>query len=93
MVLHIKNFALHGLINPWDHRNVNHISSLNLSNTCIKPLAYPLIAQRCYTNPLYKVEEIDRTTYWVGIHKKRKVSTEDSSSHVHEVIGSKDVQS
>jgi hypothetical protein len=64
MVLHIKNFALHGLISPWDHSNVNHISSLNLSNTCIKPLAYPLIAQRHYTDLLYKVEEIDRTTYW-----------------------------
>jgi hypothetical protein len=93
MVLHIKNFALHGLISPWDHSNVNHISSLNLSNTCIKPLAYPLIAQRHYTDLLYKVEEIDRTTYWAGIHKKRKVSTEDYSNHVHEVIWSKDVHS
>jgi hypothetical protein len=93
MVLDIKNFALHGLISPWDHSNVNHISSLNLSNTCIKPLTYPLIAQRHYTDLLYKVEEIDRTTYWAGIHKKRKVSTEYYSSHVYEVIWSKDVQS
>jgi hypothetical protein len=57
MVLHIKNFALHGLISPWDHSNVNHISSLNLSNTCIKPLAYHLIAKRHYTHLLYKAEE------------------------------------
>jgi hypothetical protein len=34
MVLHIKNYTLHGLINPQDHSNVNHISSLNLSNKC-----------------------------------------------------------
>jgi hypothetical protein len=57
MVLHIKNFALHGLISPWDHSNVNHISSLNLSNTCTKPLTYHLIAQRHYTDLLYKAEE------------------------------------
>jgi hypothetical protein len=82
MVLHIKNFALHGLIIPWDHRNVNHISSLNLSNTCIKPLACHLVAQRHYTDPLYKVEEIDIITYWASIHKKKKVSTEDYSNHV-----------
>jgi hypothetical protein len=82
MVLHIKNFALHGLIIPWDHSNVNHISSLNLSNACMKPLAYPSIAQRYYTNLLYKVEERDRMTYWASIHKKKKVSKEDYSSHV-----------
>jgi hypothetical protein len=81
MVLHIKNFALHGLISPWDHSNVNHISSLNLSNTCIKPLAYHLIAQRHYTDLLYKVEERDRITYWASIHKKKRVSKEDYSSH------------
>jgi hypothetical protein len=28
MVLHIKNYALHGLISHRDHSNVNHISSL-----------------------------------------------------------------
>jgi hypothetical protein len=57
MVLHIKNFALHGLISPRDHSNVNHISSLILSNACIRPLAYHLIAQRHYTDLLYKAEE------------------------------------
>jgi hypothetical protein len=82
MVLHIKNFALHGLISPRDHSNVNHISSLNSSNTCTRPLAYPLIAQRYYTDLLYKVEEIDRIIYWASIHKKKKVSKEDYSSHV-----------
>jgi hypothetical protein len=82
MVLHIKNFALHGLIIPRDHSNVNHISSLNLSNTCIKPLAYPLIAQRYYTDLLYKAEEKDKVSYWASIHKKRKVSKGHYSSHV-----------
>jgi hypothetical protein len=43
---------------------------------------HPLIDQSHYTDLLYKVEEIDRTTYWAGIHKKKKVSTEDYSSHV-----------
>jgi hypothetical protein len=57
MVLHIKNFALHGLISPRDHSNVNHISSLILSNAYIKPLAHRLIAQRHYNNLLYKAEE------------------------------------
>jgi hypothetical protein len=60
MVLHIKNFALHGLISPRDHSNVNHISSLILSNACIKPLAYHLIAQRHYNDLLYKAEEKDK---------------------------------
>jgi hypothetical protein len=87
---HQKLRPLHGLINPRDHSNVNHISSLNLSNTCIKPLAYPIRAQRHYTDLLYKVKEIDKTTYWANIHKKRKVSTEDHSSRVHEVIWSKE---
>jgi hypothetical protein len=82
MVLHIKNFALHGLISPWDHSDVNHISSLNLSITCKKPLAYHLIAQRHYIVLLYKVEERDRITYWASIHKKKRVSEEDYSSHV-----------
>jgi hypothetical protein len=57
MVLHIKNFALHGLISPRDHSNVNHISSLILSNASIRPLAYHLIAQRYSTDLLYKAEE------------------------------------
>jgi hypothetical protein len=56
MVMHIKKFALHGLISHRDHSNVNHISSLILSNTCIKPLIYHLIAQRHYNDLLYKAE-------------------------------------
>jgi hypothetical protein len=90
MVLHIKNYTLHGLISPRDHSNVNHVSSLNLSNTCIKSLAYHLIAPRHYTDLLYKVEEIDRTTYGASVHRRRKVSTEDHSSYVHEVIWSEE---
>jgi hypothetical protein len=82
MVLHIKDYALHGLISPRDHSNVNHISSLKLSNTCMKSLTYHLRAQRYYTDLLYKAEETDRTTYWANTHKIRKVSSEDYSSHV-----------
>jgi hypothetical protein len=47
-----------------------------------KPLAYHLIAQRHYTDLLYKVEERNRITYWASIHKKKRVSEEDYSSHV-----------
>jgi hypothetical protein len=82
MVLHIKNYALHGLISPRDHNNVNHISSLNLSNICMKFLAYHLRVQRHYTNLLYKDEATDKITYWVDTHKIRKVPSEDYSSHV-----------
>jgi hypothetical protein len=56
MVLHIKSYALQGLISPKHHGNVNHISSLNLSNVCITPLTNLLIAQRPYTDPPYKVK-------------------------------------
>jgi hypothetical protein len=73
MVLHIKNFPLHGLISPRDQSNANHISSLILSNACIKPLAYHLIAQRYYNDLLYKAEEKDKVPYWARIHNKRKV--------------------
>jgi hypothetical protein len=82
MVLHIKNFTLHGLISPKDHSNVNHISSLILSNACIKPLAYHLIAQRHYNDLLYKAEEKDKVPYWARIHKKRKVPKGYHPSHV-----------
>jgi hypothetical protein len=82
MVLHIKDYALHGLISPRDHSNANHISSLKLSNKCMKSLTYHLRAQRYYTDLLYKAEETDRTTYWANTHKIRKVPSEDYSSHV-----------
>jgi hypothetical protein len=38
MILHINNYALHGLISHKDHSNVNHIQSSILLNMCIKPL-------------------------------------------------------
>jgi hypothetical protein len=63
MVMYIKNFALHGLISPTDHSNVNHISSLILSKACIKPLAYHPIAQRHYNDLLYKAKEKDKMPY------------------------------
>jgi len=82
MVLHIKKFTLHGLISPRDHSNFNHISSLILSNACIKPLAYHPIAQRHYNDLLYKAEEKDKLPYWASIHKKRRVSRGYHPSHV-----------
>jgi hypothetical protein len=82
MVLHIKNFALHGLISHRDHGNVNHVSSLILSNTCIKPLIYQSIAQRPYKSLQYKAKEKDKIPYWASIHKKRKVSRGYHPSHV-----------
>jgi hypothetical protein len=57
MVLHIKGYALQGLISPKHHGNVNHISSLKLSNMCITSLTNLLKAQRPYTDPLYKAKE------------------------------------
>jgi hypothetical protein len=56
MVLHIKGYALQGLISPRHHSNVNQISSLNLSNACITPLTNLQKAQRPYTDPLYKAK-------------------------------------
>jgi len=82
MVLHIKNFTLHWLISHKDHSNVNHVSSLMLSNTCIKPLIYQSIAQIHYNDPQYKAEEKDKTPYWARIRKKRKVSRGYHSIHV-----------
>jgi hypothetical protein len=82
MVLHIKNFALHGLISHKDHSNVNHVSSLMLSNICIKTLIYHSIAQRYYKDLQYKAEEKDKTPYWASIHKERKVSRGYHPSHV-----------
>jgi hypothetical protein len=82
MILDIKNFSLHGIISHWDHSNVNHISSLILSNACIKPLIYHPIAPRHYNDLLYKVEEKDKIPYWDNIHKRRKVSRGYHPSHV-----------
>jgi hypothetical protein len=82
MVLHIKNFALHGLISHRDHSNVNHVSSLMLSNICIKTLIYHSIAQRYYKDLQYKAEEKDKIPYWASIHKERKVSKGYHPSHV-----------
>jgi hypothetical protein len=82
MVLHIKNFTLHGLISHRDHSNVNHFSSLMLSNICIKTLIYHSIAQRYYKDLQYKAEEKDKIPYWASIHKERKVSKGYHPSHV-----------
>jgi hypothetical protein len=82
MVLHIKGYALQGLISPKHHSNVNHISSLKLSNICITSLTNLLRAQRPYIDPLYKAKEIKRASYWANTHKKRIVSAKGYSNHV-----------
>jgi hypothetical protein len=82
MVLHIKDYALQELISPRHHSNVNHISSLKLSNICITSLTNLLRAQRYYTDPLYKAKKTKRATYWANTHKKWKVSTKGYSNHV-----------
>jgi hypothetical protein len=79
MVLHIKSYALHGLISHQDHSNVNHISSSILLNICIKTLIHQSIAQRHYKNLQYKIGEKDKTSYSASIHKKRKFSRKISS--------------
>jgi hypothetical protein len=70
MVLHIKNYALHGIIIHRDHSNVNHISSLILSNICIKILIYHSIAQRIYKT--YNTRLRKRTRYPIGLVSIRK---------------------
>jgi hypothetical protein len=89
MVLHIKNFALHGLISHRDHSNVNHVSSLILSNICIKTLIYHPIAQRHYKELQYKAEEKDKTPYWASIHKERKVYKGYHPSQCCQSVGAK----
>jgi hypothetical protein len=77
MVLHIKGYAIHGLISHRDHRNVNHISSLILLNICIKSLVHQLTTQRCYRSLQYKSGGKDKMSYWANVHWKRKVSGRD----------------
>jgi hypothetical protein len=67
MVMHIKKFTLNGLISHRDHSNVNHSSSLILSNICIKPLIYHSIAQKYYKDLQYKAEEKDKIPYWSSV--------------------------
>ena len=77
MVLHIKGYALHGLISHRDHGNVNHISSLILLNTCIKSLIHQSIAQRRYTSLQYKSGEKDKASYWASVQRKKESSQRD----------------
>jgi hypothetical protein len=92
MVLHIKGYALHGLISHRDHSNVNHISSLILLNTCIKTLIRQSIAQRRYTSLQYKSGEKDKASYWASVHRKRKVPKKTSSKPCKWVVWLGDVQ-
>jgi hypothetical protein len=72
-VLHIKSYALHGLISHRDHSNVNHISSSILLNICIKSLVHQSTAQGRYTSLQYKSGEKDKKSYWASVHRGRKV--------------------
>jgi hypothetical protein len=93
--MHIKNFTLHGLISHRDHSNVNHISSLMLSNICIKTLIYHSIAQRHYKDLQYRAGEKDKIPYLASVHKERKVSKGYHPSHVKRgdvVKGCPDIQ-
>jgi hypothetical protein len=92
MVLHIKSYALHGLIIHKDHINVNHISSSILLNICIKSLIYQLTTQRRYTSLQYKSGEKDKVSYWASAHRKRKVPGKTSSKPCKWVMWSGDVQ-
>jgi hypothetical protein len=82
MVLHIKSYALQGLISPRHHSNVNQISSLKLSNACITPLTDLLIAQRPYTDPPYKVKATKGQPIGINTHKNWKVSAKGYPNHV-----------
>jgi hypothetical protein len=73
MILHISNYALHGLMSHKDHSNVNHISSTILLNMCIKSILSQLKSQRHYTSLQYKFGESDRASHWASVHWKRKV--------------------
>ena len=86
MVLHIKSYALHGLISHRDHSNVNHNSSLILLNICIKILIHRSIAQRHYKNPQYKMgERLGRPIGLVST-QKGKFPERSHPSHVSEVM-------
>jgi hypothetical protein len=92
MVLHIKGYALHGLISHKDHSNVNHISSSILLNICTKSLIHKSIAQRRYTSLQYKSEERGKVSYWASVHRKRKFPEKTSSKPCKRVMWPGDVQ-
>ena len=77
MVLHINNYALHGLISHRDHSNFNHISSSILLNMCIKYLIYQSKSQRYYTSLQYKFGEKDKASYWASVQRKKESSQRD----------------
>jgi hypothetical protein len=92
MVLHIKSYALHGLISHRDHSNVNHISSSILLNMCIKSLIHQLKAQRHYTSLQYKLEKRTRRPIGLVSTGKGKFPEETSSKPCKWVMWSGDVQ-
>jgi hypothetical protein len=92
MVLHIKGYALRGLISYRDHSNVNHISSSILLNICIKSLIHQLTTERRYTSLQYESGEKDKASYWASVLGKRKVPEKTSSKPCKWVMWLGDVQ-
>jgi hypothetical protein len=92
MVLHIKGYALHGLISHRDHSNVNHISSSILLNICIKSLIHLSIAQRRYTSLLYKSGEKTKSPIGLVSIGKGEFPGETSSKPCEWVMWSGEVQ-
>jgi hypothetical protein len=84
MALHIKSYALHGLISHRDNSNVNHISSSILLNICINPLIHQPIAQR--------LEKRKRRPIGLVSTRKGKFPEISHPSHVSEVMWLGDFQ-
>jgi hypothetical protein len=92
MILHINNYALHGLISHDDHNNVNHISSSILLNMCMKSLIHQSklkdITQACNTH----LEKMPGHPIGLVSTGKGEFPEETSSKPCKWVISSRDVQ-
>jgi hypothetical protein len=92
MVLHIKSYTLHGLISHRDNSNVNHISSLILSNICIKTLIHRSIAQDITKTYNTRLKKNTRCPIGLVSTRKGKSPRKFHPSHVSEVKWLGDVQ-
>jgi hypothetical protein len=92
MILHINNYALHGLISHSDHKNVNHILSSILLNMCIKSLIHQSklkdITQACNTH----LEKMEGHPIGLVSTRKGEFLEETSSKPCKWVMLSMDVQ-
>jgi len=86
MVLHIKSYALHGLISHRDHSNVDHISSSILLNICIKPLIHHSIAQDITKTCNTRLEKRSRRPIGLVSTRKGKFPERSHPSHASEVM-------